>query len=263
MKTTKFIFTIMLTVAVLTACNKNDKEKFSPLMLPDGAISIIGANPGGNIACEEVGSYLNSSGRIDYTGGTGPWTVGPITWSTDGTYITWTSSVPVQIAVIVKGGPNASVYKYNDDCITGGTELTAPINPNNGKPYGLSNITFCYNECELPPPFVIAVKSMMTTRYVTSGKFISYYPLIIGGSYPLYYEGIVSEDRIVGYLSVTDNDSDSHLEITIDNSLNSDLLFTKTYIYVGTEEDFNLDYQNYTYTINHPVPVDTWTSELP
>jgi len=50
--------------------------------------------------------------------------------------------------VLVKGGPNTEVYQYlpfppvihDDD-----QGLTAPINPNNGRPYGLSHISFCFD----------------------------------------------------------------------------------------------------------------------
>jgi len=49
-------------------------------------------------------------------------------------------------AVIVKGGPNANIFWYDyaggglDDADTG---LHAPVNPNNGKYYGISHIQFC------------------------------------------------------------------------------------------------------------------------
>lgn len=51
--------------------------------------------------------------------------------------------------VIVKGGPMALFYDYgsvndgtNDDF---GTGLHAPVNPNNGKYYGISHIQFCFD----------------------------------------------------------------------------------------------------------------------
>jgi hypothetical protein len=46
-------------------------------------------------------------------------------------------------AVIVKGGPNANVYRYSEE--TSDTNLRAPINESNGQPYGLSHISFCYD----------------------------------------------------------------------------------------------------------------------
>jgi hypothetical protein len=47
-------------------------------------------------------------------------------------------------AVIVKGGPNANVYRYQGDLFSDG-QLETPLNPKNGRPYGLSYVTFCYD----------------------------------------------------------------------------------------------------------------------
>jgi hypothetical protein len=47
-------------------------------------------------------------------------------------------------AVIVKGGPNANVYRYPGGDFSDGL-LAPPRNPKNGKPYGLGYVTFCYN----------------------------------------------------------------------------------------------------------------------
>jgi hypothetical protein len=66
----------------------------------------------------------------------------------DGTYISW-ALVDVNDhdadTVIVKGGPNAISYSYDtfDDW---DTRLTAPKNPNNGKYYGISHISFCFDD---------------------------------------------------------------------------------------------------------------------
>ncbi|MCU0312670.1 MAG: hypothetical protein MUC84_01230 [Solirubrobacteraceae bacterium] len=45
--------------------------------------------------------------------------------------------------VVVKGGPNANVYAYGAGGATSDTMLHAPVNPSNGKFYGLSHISFC------------------------------------------------------------------------------------------------------------------------
>jgi hypothetical protein len=55
----------------------------------------------------------------------------------------WSSTFGID-AVIVKGGPNANVYKYDPESM-GETNLVTLINPNNDKPYGLSHISFCYD----------------------------------------------------------------------------------------------------------------------
>ncbi len=53
--------------------------------------------------------------------------------------------------VIVKGGPNANWYHY-DPPVTSDTGLTAPLNPNSGKPYGLSHLCFSVDDKKFPDP---------------------------------------------------------------------------------------------------------------
>jgi len=62
----------------------------------------------------------------------------------------WSASQGVDV-VIVKGGPNARVYRAATE-VTSGTDLHAPINPANGEPYGLSHIAFCYDLGEPSAP---------------------------------------------------------------------------------------------------------------
>lgn len=117
---------------------------------------IPGANKGGNRTCQEVATYFgctfdNSSANYNdgnqYAG-----TVGPISWVTEenGKYISWTSTVPVKLAVIAKGSKNANIYVYGcgeDDCATDDGGLGSPLNPN-GSPAELSNITLCWTVCQ-------------------------------------------------------------------------------------------------------------------
>ena len=62
----------------------------------------------------------------------------------------WTSTSGVDV-VIVKGGPNANIYRYSPEA-TSDNGLTAPVNPSNGQTYGLSHITFCWDGSTTPPP---------------------------------------------------------------------------------------------------------------
>lgn len=79
------------------------------------------------------------------TGGTYPLAGGEVSYSTDGTYVDWTSTVGID-AVIVKGGPNANAYVYDPpDESMGDSGLASPINPNHGRPYELSHLEFCYD----------------------------------------------------------------------------------------------------------------------
>jgi hypothetical protein len=163
MKKLSYLFlSLMILISALGSCTKVDKmDNLSPTT-PQTPLTIVAVNSGGNVTCEEVAAaiieecgnqsftFTNTSGRIDYTGGTGGTTQDDkITWTTDGVYVNWNSTVPINVAVIVKGGNNAAIYFSGCDiCTTSGTLLSAPINPKTKKPYGLSNITFCYNVCE-------------------------------------------------------------------------------------------------------------------
>jgi LPXTG-motif cell wall-anchored protein len=64
----------------------------------------------------------------------------------DGPVFDWTSNIGVD-AVFVKGGPNGTLYLYDPPAeSTGDTGLHAPVNPNNGKFFGLSHLSFCYDK---------------------------------------------------------------------------------------------------------------------
>jgi uncharacterized repeat protein (TIGR01451 family) len=65
-------------------------------------------------------------------------------------------------AVVMKGGNNAMVYYYDaagtgvDDSDSG---LTTPVNPENGKPYGISHVDFC-----LDPKDDVGVDDLQVTK---------------------------------------------------------------------------------------------------
>jgi hypothetical protein len=65
-------------------------------------------------------------------------------------FFDWSSNMGVDV-VIVKGGPNANVYRYAPEA-NGDGNLHAPINDANGAPYGLSHVAFCYDVEQTPPP---------------------------------------------------------------------------------------------------------------
>ena len=66
----------------------------------------------------------------------------------DGQVFDWDSNIGVD-AVIVKGGPDANVYFYDPESM-GDTGLHAPVGPS-GEWAGLSHISFCYDEDDVPP----------------------------------------------------------------------------------------------------------------
>ena len=64
----------------------------------------------------------------------------------DGQVFDWTSNIGVD-AVFVKGGPGGLLYVYDPpEESTGDTGLHAPVNPQNGKFFGLSHVSFCYDK---------------------------------------------------------------------------------------------------------------------
>src|SRR3990172_8763304 len=76
----------------------------------------------------------------------------------------WTSNIGVD-AVFVKGGPNGNLYRYDPPSeSTGDDGLTPPINPNTGKPYGISHIDFCYDVDHTPTPTASATPTRTPTR---------------------------------------------------------------------------------------------------
>jgi hypothetical protein len=97
-------------------------------------------------------------------------------------YVKWTSTVAVDW-VIVKGGPNANIYKYPVDTF-GDDWLHAPINPSTGKPYDLSHVEFCgdgLNEPE-PKPGIKIVKT--GADYAYAGDTVTYHFVVtnVGGT---------------------------------------------------------------------------------
>ncbi len=102
----------------------------------------------GNATCASLGSGEYElkiepvdSGTFDVPG------FGTVTITSDRRLLDWSSSFPIN-AVFVKGGPDGNLYVYDPPAM-GDTGLHAPINDKNGRPYGLSHVSFCYDE---PPP---------------------------------------------------------------------------------------------------------------
>lgn len=63
----------------------------------------------------------------------------------DQTGISWYTLLNENVrAVIVKGGPNANVYRYPGGDFSDGL-IVPPRNPKNGKLYGLGYVTVCYD----------------------------------------------------------------------------------------------------------------------
>ncbi|MGH9252549.1 MAG: hypothetical protein ACRD0W_23980 [Acidimicrobiales bacterium] len=68
----------------------------------------------------------------------------------DGPVFDWTSNISVD-SVFVKGGPGGNLYVYDPEA-TSDTGLHAPVNPKNSTFFGLSHISFCYDDGDEPTP---------------------------------------------------------------------------------------------------------------
>ena len=150
---------------------------------------IAGENPGGNRTCDEVGtafetSFDFSSDRVNYDDGAfaGDFPEGLIV-STNGQYVSfsgtviWDGKTYCVGAVIVKGSSAANVYYYPGGS-TGDSGLASPINAS-GNPADLSNLTFCFVECETPPPpceWYGETAWSAGTRYVRRGNWATWTP---------------------------------------------------------------------------------------
>lgn len=164
MKRTKLnlLLTGIIVSFALVSCSYMDDASSGPEVTPVSARALgIGVNQGGNVTCEEVslfygGSFTNSSDRNDWNGSqfASAWPAGLIVsvQTVDGIdYVdfSYSSSTHCVGAVIVKGSNDANIYYYPTG-IKSDQGLIAPVNASGGAA-GLSNLTFCFVECESEP----------------------------------------------------------------------------------------------------------------
>lgn len=149
----------VVVLSSISSCSKN--ESTPQLKSSTSGVTpevVVGSNQGGNVTCEEAADgtslegYAYSTGKQDYPFNSNSFGNG-VSVTTDGTNVSWSITPPTgycvaNVAVIVKGGPSANVYYYNDGQ-SSDSGLTSPVNAS-GSAAGLSNLTICYNlvECE-------------------------------------------------------------------------------------------------------------------
>src|SRR4051794_6740747 len=90
----------------------------------------------GNPGCSVLGSGYRKLKLEPISSGTRAFNDGRLSGVIDvsGVRFDWSAGTGVA-AVIVKGGPNARIYRAAS-VFTSGTGLHAPVNPSNGTPYG-------------------------------------------------------------------------------------------------------------------------------
>jgi hypothetical protein len=127
--------------AIVSACGSD--RSVSPVQTKTSALTVTFAE--GNPTCESLG-LSSFSYKIDppLSGNYSLDGLNNVTVTiTDGIYVDWSGALSID-AVIVKGGPNANVYSFSPESF-GATGLSAPINPNTDRPYGLSHVDFCFD----------------------------------------------------------------------------------------------------------------------
>ena len=157
----KRLLTLPIAVAVgLAACSDSTKTPLAPdpaalpeSVVPQASVASVAQQQitervvMGNQTCSQTG-YHDFELKVDpvaggtYSDGTLSVTITVVSTPAGPTF-NFTSNIGVD-AVLVKGGPDGNLYEYDPE-VKSGTGLHAPLNPNNGKYYGLSHISFCYD----------------------------------------------------------------------------------------------------------------------
>lgn len=155
-KIIKQISALLVASVLLVACSKQASlEPIQQRISSTGVTPVVvtGSNNGGNVTCSEAATALGISG-YQYTTGKQDYPFSSTSFgnnvsvTTDGVNVSWSITPPAgfcvsNVAVIVKGGPNANVYYYSNGQ-SSDSGLASPINAS-GNAAGLSNLTICYN----------------------------------------------------------------------------------------------------------------------
>jgi hypothetical protein len=307
MKRLTYLFTGLIMVALVVSCSKEATDdsgvalKVATISQQSMPVSNGGITPvilavdkpkGGNVTCTDVAqayftSFALCGDKLDYgdydNDGDKEFSGAfPLNVTVEGAFVSFSSDGGncIQIgdkyykvgAVIVKGSNAANVYFYPDGTLSD-SGLASPINASGG-PAGLSNLTFCFIECE-QIPLVIAFKSYMSNSWAcTSGgpadiDFVGWYnfvPDYVG--YKIYWSDLATE---VGNITISNLDLDANLEVLIDNSLLPTLYFRDGYLFVGSLEDYtslrslygDLFWQHFPYKTGWINPASSITFDLP
>jgi hypothetical protein len=99
--------------------------------------------------------------------------VNTVSITSDGTFVDWLSSLSID-AVIVKGGPNASLFRYDPPAESfADSDLHAPVNPNNQTLYEISHVDFCYDYDKVGTGSIVIVKEATPDYYTDLFPFSS------------------------------------------------------------------------------------------
>lgn len=159
--------------------------------------------------------------------------------NSNGITFDWSSDYQV-CTVIVKGGPQAHIYRYPEGSC-GDTGLSAPINPNSGQLYGISHVSFCFDDtpCETPPNDCYQEETAWATgpRYTNKGNWATYTP------YPGNEQSVaIFAGRTIYAGTATFKDNGNG---TVDISINLDNTFIFYYDPNNQMADENIKVQDY------------------
>lgn len=194
----------MLLAVAFTACEKDADQPISgdPAMNAVSKAMVMPEFLSGNPDCSDLDETYDFSGmktnvELDEDGEfyfDGAFPEGFEVSLNDGAgSISWSYEDPAglqcigAIAVIVKGGPNANVYRYEGPGVTGDTDLVAPVNAS-GSPADVSNVTLCYTlvECDNEPCYDDETAWSDGPRYTQKGNWATYTPYVAGSTVILY-----------------------------------------------------------------------------
>jgi hypothetical protein len=279
MKKMNYFFAALIMVAALVSCEKEQGDvtllkkgdaKSVPVSLDSKAgvlpVVIPGANNGGNRTCADVEAafelpenFLFCWDKIDYSDGEfmGEFPDGLTVTVTDGKFVSFKMDDCLKFgdkfykvgAVIVKGSNEANVYYYKGG-IMEDSGLASPVNAS-GKPAGLSNLSFCFVECEVElPELVIAVKTYFSDgSWAVSGGLGIEGNLLHMGYNNYIYEGennfVLNSALLSGIIgpvgTITARDfwegNQHYLEVVIDTE-DPAIMFGNSYLYVGSLEGY-------------------------
>jgi hypothetical protein len=268
MKKLNLLFTVLFIAAAMMSCNLADWNTLTDVDNDFDAVSRSAIYRGGNATCDQLGALgieglVKTTNRNNYNPATDEFETG---WPSGlAVMVSNDKSVSFQIdgsinlgdgkcykvgAVIVKGSDASNIYSYPN-----GTDhdinLLPPTNASGG-PAGLSNLTFCFVECE-QPELVIALKCYMTSdTYAVTSDAVSQnntykmgsfsYVFNTTNTFNIYLYGDLTNQ--VGVMTITNNATHLHVVIVASGS---PLLLTKTFLYVGTGPVIPANYPSFPY----------------
>lgn len=156
------VFSLVFTNAVLAALVPGSPASATGVVpwqgTAGGPSTDVPSNTDGN-TCSKLASFnlegwegidlTNAVGKkIDNSAGT---VDGPLTTTTDGTYLSWTLAPGYKmLGFVMKGGNDANIYNYAPYNYANDQDLASPAN-SSGNPAGISHYNFCYVPTGIEP----------------------------------------------------------------------------------------------------------------